>query len=176
MSSRRRTFAPSPSAIARFGAGQITILAPAGERASERRDRRRHPPNPGLDGIARLCRRRRLSGRRRDARLAGAADLPRLEGERADAVRPVAERPRFGRLDRGLEERPTTPNFGCATQSVLAAQVDDPRDLAQTRAQSTPRTSTCGCGRSATCARARIPEPTGRSRLRRSVRSGSGES
>ncbi len=29
-------------------------------------------------------------------------------------------------------------NFGCATQSVLAAQVDDPRDLAQSRATSPP--------------------------------------
>jgi pilus assembly protein CpaD len=29
-------------------------------------------------------------------------------------------------------------NFGCATQSVLAAQVDDPRDLAQSRASGPP--------------------------------------
>jgi pilus assembly protein CpaD len=29
-------------------------------------------------------------------------------------------------------------NFGCATQSALAAQVDDPRDLAQSRASSPP--------------------------------------
>ncbi len=30
------------------------------------------------------------------------------------------------------------PNFGCATQSALAAQVDDPRDLAQSRASDPP--------------------------------------
>ena len=30
------------------------------------------------------------------------------------------------------------PNFGCATQAALAAQVDDPRDLAQSRASDPP--------------------------------------
>jgi pilus assembly protein CpaD len=30
------------------------------------------------------------------------------------------------------------PNFGCATQSALAAQIDDPRDLVQARASSPP--------------------------------------
>ena len=29
-------------------------------------------------------------------------------------------------------------NYGCATQSMLAAQVDDPRDLVQSRASSPP--------------------------------------
>ena len=29
-------------------------------------------------------------------------------------------------------------NYGCATQSVLAAQVDDPRDLVQSRAVDAP--------------------------------------
>ena len=30
------------------------------------------------------------------------------------------------------------PNFGCATQSALAAQIDDPRDLVQARGSTPP--------------------------------------
>ena len=53
------------------------------------------------------------------------------------------------------------PNFGCATQATLAAQVADPRDLVQSRA-SGPGDVAMRLGRSATCATAQIPAPTGR--------------
>jgi pilus assembly protein CpaD len=120
-----------------FGAGRITILAPAGEPAKNRRivdDIRRTLASTGLRGYV------------------GVGEYPVADASRASPVRLIFQ---------GLKASVPTPcgrwpgdlasggsiegwkntdyaNFGCATQSILAAQVADPRDLAQTRAIDPP--------------------------------------
>lgn len=120
-----------------FGAGRITILAPAGEREKNRRivdDIRRTLASTGLRGYV------------------GVGVYPVADASRASPVRLIFQ---------GLKASVPTPcgqwpsdlasggslegwkndyyaNFGCANQSVLAAQVADPRDLAQTRASDPP--------------------------------------
>ena len=59
--------------------------------------------------------------------------LPEPEGEGRNAVRKLAEDLASGSSLEGWQNEPYA-NFGCATQAVLAAQVDDPRDFVQPRA------------------------------------------
>ena len=120
-----------------LGAGRITILAPAGEPDKNRRivdDVRRTLASTGLRGTV------------------GVGVYPVADATRASPVRLIFQ---------GLKASVPTPcgqwpsdlasggsiegwkndyyaNFGCASQSVLAAQVADPRDLAQTRASDPP--------------------------------------
>ena len=161
----RRTSAPSPQRYREFGDGRIAILAPAGERGRDARaidQIRRALAGAGLRGYVAV-------GSYPDAdatpRFAGQAGVPGPEGDgarrSAASGRPTSPRA----LDRRLEERRPTPISAAPPRSMLAAQVDDPRDLAQSARQRPRPTSRCGCGRSATCATARIPAPTGRSRI-----------
>ncbi len=116
-----------------LGAGRIAILAPAGER--------------GRDGKAIDQIRRALAG----AGLRGYVEVgsyPDANPNRASPVRLVFQglkatvAGQCGLWPTDLASGGTTDgwkndpyaNFGCATQSTLAAQVADPRDLAQSRA------------------------------------------
>ena len=116
-----------------FGDGRITILAPAAER--------------GRDGRAIDQIRRTLAG----AGLRGYVSVgsyPNAEANRASPVRLVFQglkatvRGQCGAWPADLAsgssiegwKNDSYPNFGCATQSTLAAQVADPRDLAESRA------------------------------------------
>jgi pilus assembly protein CpaD len=116
-----------------FGDGRIAILAPAGERGRDAR---------AIDQI-----RRTLAG----AGLRGYVSVsayPDSGANRASPVRLVFQGLKAtvqaqcglwptdlasgGSIDGWKNE--SYANFGCATQSTLAAQVADPRDLAQSRA------------------------------------------
>ena len=116
-----------------FGDGRIAILAPAGERGRDAR---------AIDQI-----RRALAG----AGLRGYVSVgsyPDAEANRASPVRLVFQglkatvQARCGEWPADLASGGTIDgwkndsyaNFGCATQSMLAAQVADPRDLVQSRA------------------------------------------
>jgi pilus assembly protein CpaD len=116
-----------------FGDGRIAILAPAGER--------------GRDGRAIDQIRRALAG----AGLRGYVSVgsyPDAAANRASPIRLVFQglkatvAGQCGIWPTDLASGGTTegwknesyPNFGCATQSTLAAEVADPRDLAQSRA------------------------------------------
>jgi pilus assembly protein CpaD len=116
-----------------FGDGRIAILAPAGERGRDAR---------AIDQI-----RRALAG----AGLRGYVSVgsyPDAEANRASPVRLVFQglkatvQGQCGVWPADLAsgssiqgwKNDSYPNFGCATQSTLAAQVADPRDLAQSRA------------------------------------------
>lgn len=116
-----------------FGDGRIAILAPAGER--------------GRDGRAIDQIRSALAG----AGLRGYVSVgayPEAEPSRAAPIRLVFQglkatvAGQCGLWPTDLASGGTTegwkndtyPNFGCATQSTFAAEVDDPRDLTQSRA------------------------------------------
>ncbi len=116
-----------------FGDGRIVILAPAAERGHDAR---------AIDQI-----RRALAG----AGLRGYVSVgayPNAEANRASPIRLAFQglkatvQGRCGEWPDDLAsggsidgwKNDSYPNFGCATQSTLAAQVDDPRDLAQSRA------------------------------------------
>jgi pilus assembly protein CpaD len=116
-----------------FGDGRIVILAPASER--------------GRDGRAIDQIRRALAG----AGLRGYVSVGSYPNANANHVAPVrlvfqglkaTVQGQCGVWPSDLASGGTTdgwkndsyPNFGCATQSTLAAQVADPRDLAQSRA------------------------------------------
>jgi pilus assembly protein CpaD len=120
-----------------LGAGQITILAPAGQPGRNGRivdEIRRTLASTGLRGYV------------------GVGVYPAADATRASPVRlifqglkavvptPCGQWPSdlaSGGSIEGWKNEPY-PNFGCATQSVLAAQVADPRDLAQARAYDPP--------------------------------------
>ena len=116
-----------------FGDGRIAILAPAGERGRDAR---------AIDQI-----RRALAG----AGLRGYVSVrayPDADANRASPIRLVFQGLKAtvagqcglwptdlasgGTIDGWKND--SYPNFGCATQSTLAAQVADPRDLTQSRA------------------------------------------
>jgi pilus assembly protein CpaD len=120
-----------------LGAGRITILAPAGQPDSNRRivdDIRRTLAATGLRGYV------------------GVGVYPVADATRASPVRltfqglkagvptPCGQWPSDIASGGSIEgwKNDYYANFGCATQSVLAAQVADPRDLAQTRASDPP--------------------------------------
>jgi pilus assembly protein CpaD len=116
-----------------FGDGRIAILAPAADRGRDAR---------AIDQI-----RRALAG----AGLRGYVSVgsyPNAEANRASPIRLVFQglkatvQGQCGVWSADLASGSTIdgwkndsyPNFGCATQATLAAQVDDPRDLTQSRA------------------------------------------
>ena len=129
-----RAFAERYSAL---GASRITILAPAGQPETDRRivdDIRRTLASKGLRGYV------------------GVGVYPVADATRASPVRMIFQGLKAG-VPTPCGQWPSDiasggsiegwkndyyPNFGCATQSVLAAQVDDPRDLAQARAYDPP--------------------------------------
>ena len=168
----RRDSAASPQRYQALGSGRIAILAPAAERERDgtaidqiRRALRRRGP-------ARLCRRRLLPDpERSDRSLRRCGWSSRAEGDGAGALRPMAERSRLRRLDRRAGRTRPTRTSAAPRSRRCAAQVDDPRDLVQSPRHSAPATSRCGCGRSTTCATARIRAPTGRPSSRRSAKS-----
>ena len=120
-----------------LGTGRITILAPVGR--TERNSRiideiRRTLASTGLRGYV------------------GVGVYPAGDPTRASPVRLIFQGlkavvpTRCGQWPSDLAsgssiagwKNESYPNFGCATQSALAAQVDDPRDLVQSRASDAP--------------------------------------
>jgi pilus assembly protein CpaD len=120
-----------------LGVGQITILAPAGQRERSSRT---------IDEIRRTLASTGLRG------YIGVGVYPAADPMRASPVRlifqglkavvrtPCGQWPTDLASGGSIEgwKNQAYPNFGCATQSVLAAQVADPRDLVQTRAIDPP--------------------------------------
>lgn len=112
-----------------FGAGEIVVLTPATERQ---------------DGHAVEAIRRALAGARAGVRVSTYAPGPRdgappirvsFLGLKAKVPTPCGNWPEdlaSGSSIEGWKNEPYA-NFGCATQTVLAAQVDDPRDFVQPR-------------------------------------------
>ena len=116
-----------------MGAGQDRRSGPGERRLRNARGGRRDPPRPRLERAARRDRPRRLSRRR--PTLASPIRLSfrgskrrwlRAAGNGRSIWRPAARRT--------VGATRVYWNFGCATQSMLAAQVDDPRDFARARA------------------------------------------
>lgn len=120
-----------------FGAGRITILAP---NDWSRRDSR------VIDAIRRALASTGLRGyvgvgayRVADPTRASPVRLI-YQGLRAAVPEPCGQWPTDLASGSSLEtwKNETYPNFGCATQSMLAAQVADPRDLVEARALDAP--------------------------------------
>jgi pilus assembly protein CpaD len=119
-----------------FGSGEITILTPVGDVASARvvPAIRRQLYADGLRGYVAVG-----SYPVQDPRLASPVRLV-FQGLKAK----VADR--CGRWPTDLASASSIdgwknenyPNFGCATQSAMASQIDDPRDLVQARATTPP--------------------------------------
>jgi len=120
-----------------FGAGQITILAPSGRRESSGyvvNEIRRALYSSGVRGNVSVG-----YYPVPDPTLASPVRLV-FQGLRAKVPSRCGQWPSDLASGSSLEGWKNTSyeNFGCATQSALAAQVDDPRDLAQSRASSPP--------------------------------------
>jgi len=120
-----------------LGTGQITILAPAGQREASGRvvdEIRRTLASTGLRGYVGVG-----VYRVGDAMRAAPVRVT-FQGLKAVVPTPCGRWPSDLASGGSIEgwKNDYYPNFGCATQSVLAAQVDDPRDLAQTRAVDPP--------------------------------------
>ncbi len=120
-----------------LGTGQITILAPAGQQ--ERNSR-------VIDEIRRTLAATGLRGYigvgvypTRDATRASPVRLI-FQGLKAEVPTPCGQWPTDLASGGSIAgwKNDAYPNFGCATQAALAAQVDDPRDLAQARATDAP--------------------------------------
>ncbi|MGD0639578.1 MAG: CpaD family pilus assembly protein [Roseiarcus sp.] len=120
-----------------LGSGQITILAPAGQGARNGRvvdQIRRTLASTGLHGYVGVG--------------VYAADDPTraspvrviFQGLTASVATPCGQWPLDVASGSSIEgwKNDSYANFGCATQSLLAAQVADPRDLAQSRAVDPP--------------------------------------
>jgi pilus assembly protein CpaD len=120
-----------------LGVGRITILGPAGQPDGNRRvldDIRRALASTGLRGAVGVG-------------VYPVADATRaspvrliFQGLKADVPTPCGQWPSDIASGGSIEgwKNDYYANFGCATQSVLAAQVADPRDLTQTRASDPP--------------------------------------
>ena len=119
-----------------FGAGEVTILTPAGDGASAHivPEIRRSLYANGLRGYVRVG-----SYPVADRMLASPVRLV-FEGLKAHVADACGQWPTDlasgGSID-GMKNQ-SYPNFGCATQSALAAQIDDPRDLVQARGSTPP--------------------------------------
>jgi pilus assembly protein CpaD len=116
-----------------FGAGRIAILAPASERGRDARaidQIRRALAGSGLRGYV-------MVGSYPDADATRASPV-RLAFQGLKATTPgqcglwPSDLASGASIDTWKND--TYPNFGCATQATLAAQVADPRDLVQSRA------------------------------------------
>jgi pilus assembly protein CpaD len=120
-----------------LGSGQITILAPSGRyegRSYVVNEIRRTLYASGVRGYVSVG-----SYRVADPTLAAPVRLV-FQGLVAKVPSRCGQWPSDLASGSSIEGWKNTSyeNFGCATQSVLAAQVDDPRDLAQSRASSPP--------------------------------------
>jgi pilus assembly protein CpaD len=115
-----------------FGSGIVTILAPAGTPPNSKavHEVRSALADAGLTG--------KVAIRTYALLIAGPAAPIRLSFTGLKAVVPTAcgqwpEDLASGSSLEGWKNEPYS-NFGCATQSMMAAQVDDPRDFVQARA------------------------------------------
>jgi pilus assembly protein CpaD len=116
-----------------FGAGRIAILAPAGERGRDAHaiDQIRSAlAGAGLRGYVEV-------GAYREADPTRASPVRLVfQGLKATVAQRCGVWPDDLASGASIDGWKNTPyaNFGCATQATLAAQVADPRDLAETRA------------------------------------------
>jgi len=119
-----------------FGSGEITILTPAGDVASARvvPEIRRKLFAYGLRGYVAVG-----SYPIQDRNLASPVRLM-FQGLKARVASRCGQWPTDLASGSSIDgwKNEAYPNFGCATQSALAAQIDDPRDLVQARASTPP--------------------------------------
>lgn len=119
-----------------FGSGEITILAPAGDVASARvvPAIRRQLYADGLRGYVAVG-----SYPIQDPRLASPVRLV-FQGLKAKVADRCGQWPTDLASGSSIDgwKNENYPNFGCATQSAMAAQIADPRDLVQARATTPP--------------------------------------
>jgi len=121
-----------------FGSGEVTILTPAGDVASARviPAIRRQLYADGLRGYVAVG-----SYPVQDPRLASPVRLM-FQGLKAKVADRCGQWPTDLASGSSIDgwKNDGYPNFGCATQSAMAAQIDDPRDLVQARALAPPDT------------------------------------
>ena len=121
-----------------FGSGEVTILTPAGDGASARivPAIRRQLYADGLRGYVAVG-----SYPIQDRSLASPVRLM-FQGLRAQVADRCGQWPTDLASGSSIDgwKNDSYPNFGCATQSAMAAQIDDPRDLVQARALAPPDT------------------------------------
>ncbi len=118
-----------------FGASEVTILVPAGEPASDVVPAiRRQLYADGLRGYVRVG-----SYPVEDRTLASPVRLV-FRGLKAHVADRCGQWPTDLASGSSIDgwKNESYPNFGCATQSALAAQVDDPRDFVQARGSTPP--------------------------------------
>jgi pilus assembly protein CpaD len=119
-----------------FGSGEITILAPAGDVGSAHivPAIRRQLYADGLRGYVAVG-----SYPIQDQRLASPVRLT-FQGLKAKVADRCGQWPTDLASGSSIDgwKNESYPNFGCATQSALAAQIDDPRDLVQARGSTPP--------------------------------------
>ena len=119
-----------------FGSGEVTILTPAGDRYSAQivPDVRRQLYANGLRGYVQVG-----SYPVEDQTLASPVRLV-FQGLKAHVADRCGQWPTDLASGTSIEswKNQSYPNFGCATQSALAAQIDDPRDLVQARGSTPP--------------------------------------
>jgi pilus assembly protein CpaD len=119
-----------------FGTGEVTILTPAGDGASARvvPQIRQQLYASGLRGYVAVG-----SYPVEDRTMASPVRLV-FEGLKAHVADRCGQWPTDLASGTSIEtwKNQSYPNFGCATQSALAAQIDDPRDLVQARGSSPP--------------------------------------
>ncbi len=119
-----------------FGSGEVTILTPAGDVASARviPAIRRQLYADGLRGYIAVG-----SYPIRDRNLASPVRLT-FQGLKAEVADRCGQWPTDLASGSSIDgwKNDSYPNFGCATQSALANQIDDPRDLVQARGSTPP--------------------------------------
>ena len=119
-----------------FGQGEVTILTPAGDNsgAGVVPEIRRALYADGLRGYVAVG-----SYPVEDRSLASPVRLV-FKGLKAEVASRCGEWPTdlASGSSLGGWKNENYPNFGCATQSALAAQIDDPRDLVQARGSTAP--------------------------------------
>ena len=119
-----------------FGSGEVTILTPAGDDSSAGivPEIRKSLYANGLRGYVSVG-----SYPVEDRALASPVRLV-FKGLKAEVAGPCGEWPTDLASGSSIEtwKNQSYPNFGCATQSALAAQIDDPRDLVQARGSTPP--------------------------------------
>jgi len=119
-----------------FGASQVTILTPAGDAhlSSVVPQIRRELYVDGLRGYVAVS-----TYPAGDRTLASPIRLV-YQGLKAQVADRCGQWPTDLAAGSSIEtwKNQSYPNFGCATQSALAMQIDDPRDLVQSRASSPP--------------------------------------